>query len=210
MDESIGKFVDALEKAGVRDQTLIVFFSDNGGPQANGSSNGALRGQKATTWEGGVRVPFILNWPKQLLAGEYNNPVIQLDVLPTALAAAGVPVSADEKLDGVNLLPFIKGEKTSAPHETLYWRFGQQTAIRHGDWKLVKANGIDKLALFNLKDDIGEQNDKIASEPEVTAKLQNLWNEWNATLVEPAWKPAAQNAGGKNGKGKAKGQKNRK
>lgn len=210
MDESIGKLLDALDTAGVRDQTLIVFFSDNGGPPANGSSNGPLRGQKATTWEGGVRVPFILNWPKQLPAGEYNNPVIQLDVLPTALAAAGAPVSADEKLDGVNLLPFIKGEKSSAPHETLYWRFGQQTAIRHGDWKLVKANGIDKPALFNLKDDVGEQHDKIASEPEVAVKLQKTWDEWNATLVEPAWIPAAQTAGGKNGKGKAKGQKNRK
>jgi arylsulfatase A-like enzyme len=203
MDEGIGKVVDALQKAGVRENTLIAFISDNGGPPVNGSSNGSLRGFKATTWEGGVRVPFILNWPGQLQAAEYHQPVIQLDLLPTILAAVGKPVAAEEKLDGVNLLPFLKGDATGAPHESLFWRFGQQTAIRQGDWKLVKANGIDQPALFNLKDDIGEQHDKSASEPEVFAKLQKTWDEWNATLVEPAWKPAAQQPGAK---GKGKGQ----
>lgn len=78
------------------------------------------------------------------------------------------------KNHGVDLRPFIKGEKSDAPHESLDWRFGQQTAIRHGDWKLVKANGIDQPQLFNLKDDIGEQSDKSASEPEVSAKLQKI------------------------------------
>ena len=207
MDEGIGKVVDALQKAGVRENTLIAFISDNGGPPVNGSSNGSLRGFKATTWEGGVRVPFILNWPGQLQAAEYHQPVIQLDLLPTILAAVGKPVAAEEKLDGVNLLPFLKGDATGAPHESLFWRFGQQTAIRQGDWKLVKANGIDQPALFNLKDDIGEQHDKSASEPEVFAKLQKTWDEWNATLVEPAWKPAAQQPDAKGkGKGKGKGQ----
>ena len=154
-----------------------------------------------------MRVTFILNWPGQLQAAESHQPVIQLDLLPTILAAVGKPVAAEEKLDGVNLLPFLKGDATGAPHESLFWRFGQQTAIRQGDWKLVKANGIDQPALFNLKDDIGEQHDKSASEPEVFAKLQKTWDEWNATLVEPAWKPAAQQPGAKGkGKGKGKGQ----
>lgn len=202
MDEGIGKVIDALQKTGVREKTLIAFISDNGGPPVNGSSNGPLRGQKATTWEGGVRVPYILNWPGQLKASEYHQPVIQLDLLPTILAAAGTPVAADEKLDGVNLLPFVTGEATGVPHESLFWRFGQQTAIRHGDWKLVKANGIDQPALFNLKDDIGEQSDKSATEPEVFANLQKSWDAWNATLVEPAWKPGAQQGG--KGKGKKK------
>jgi arylsulfatase A-like enzyme len=206
MDEGIGKVVEALQKAGVRENTLIAFISDNGGPPVNGSSNGALRGQKATTWEGGIRVPFILNWPGQLKASEYHQPVIQLDLLPTILAAIGSPATPEEKLDGVNLLPYVKGEVETAPHESLYWRFGQQTAIRHGDWKLVKANGIDKPALFNLKDDIGEQNDKSFSEPELVVKLQKIWDEWNSTLVEPAWKPAAQQKGGQ-GKGKGKNRK---
>ncbi len=207
MDESIGKVVEALKKAGVRENTLIAFISDNGGPPVNGSSNGALRGYKATTWEGGVRVPFVLNWPGQLKPAEYDQPVIQLDLLPTILATVGAPVPAEEKLDGVNLVPYVKGEVPGAPHESLYWRFGEQTAIRHGDWKLVKANGIDKPALFNLKDDIGEQHDKAASEPEVFAKLQKTWDEWNATLVEPAWKPAAQQGGKGKGNGKGKGKK---
>lgn len=202
LDEGVGNVIDALQSAGVREKTLIAFISDNGGPPVNGSSNGRLRGQKATTWEGGVRVPFILNWPGQLKASEYYQPVIQLDLLPTILAATGKPVAAEEKLDGVDLLPFVKGEATGEPHESLYWRFGQQMAIRHGDWKLVKANGIDKPALYNLKDDTGEQNDKSASEPEVVAKLQKTWDAWNATLVEPAWRQPAQQGAKGNGKGK--------
>ena len=206
LDEGVGKVVEALSKAGLTERTLLVFISDNGGPPVNGSTNGPLRGQKATTWEGGVRVPFILNWPGQLKSADYHQPVIQLDLLPTILAAAGSPVAADEKLDGVDLLPFVKGEISDAPHASLYWRFGQQTAIRHGDWKLVKANGNDHPQLFNLKDDIGEQTDKAASEPEVFAKLQKTWNEWNSTLVEPSWKPAAQQPGGK-GKGKGRNSK---
>ncbi len=204
LDEGVGRVIDALKATGLREKTMIAFISDNGGPPVNGSSNGPLRGQKATTWEGGVRVPFILNWPGQLTAAEYHQPVIQLDLLPTILAATGKPVAAEEKLDGVNLLPFLKGEAKGAPHESLYWRFGRQTAIRHGDWKLVSANGISKPALFNLKDDLGEQDDKSASEPQILAKLQKTWDAWNATLVEPAWKPAAQQRKRSNGKGRKK------
>ena len=97
----------------------------------------------------------------------------------------------------MNLLPYLSGEKTGAPHSQLYWRFGEQRAIRQGDWKLVKARGIDAPQLFNLKDDIGEQKDLSAAEPALTAELQQKWDAWNATLVEPSWVPAAQQNGGK-------------
>src|SRR5207253_7121024 len=117
-------------------------ISDNGGPPANASSNGPLRGHKAQTWEGGIRVPFLVQWKGVLAAGKlYDAPVIQLDILPTALAAAGVAARSEWKLDGVNLLPFLAGENPKPPHQALYWRFGQQIALRMGDWKLVKAPG---------------------------------------------------------------------
>jgi len=97
LDEGVGKVVETLSTAGLTERTLLVFISDNGGPAANGSSHGPLRGQKATTWEGGVRVSFILNWPGQLKPADHHQPVIQLDLMPTILAAAGSPVAADEK-----------------------------------------------------------------------------------------------------------------
>ena len=130
--------------AGLERDTLIVFLSDNGGPTMrgttiNGSRNDPLRGSKRTTLEGGIRVPFVVSWKGSLPEGVvYEQPVIQLDVLPTVLAAAGVKVEPEWKLDGVNLLPYLKGEIIRPPHDALYWRLGEQTAVRRGDWKLVR------------------------------------------------------------------------
>jgi arylsulfatase A-like enzyme len=189
----------------------VVFVADNGGPeQVNASDNGPLRGGKATTWEGGVRVPFLLQWKGKLPAGKtFEHPVIQLDLLPTALAAAGVEVKPEWKLDGVNLLPHVLGEKAGAPHAALYWRFGGQMAVRAGDWKLVKAvDGggraggggaasrrekatVEGAKLFNLKDDLGEQTDLAAKNPEKVKELADLWTKWNAELVPPAFGPPA-------------------
>jgi arylsulfatase A-like enzyme len=126
--------------------------------------------------------------------------VVQLDILPTALAAAGVAAKPEWKLDGVNLLPYLTGEKTSAPHETLYWRFGQQIALRMGDWKIVKApmneeeakvrggkGTTDGAHLYNLKQDIGEQNNLAAKNPEKLKELSAMWNKINSEMAEPAW-----------------------
>src|SRR5204863_4875933 len=144
MDEAIGRVLDKLKAERLEEDTLVFFFNDNGGPTMrgttiNGSVNTPLRGSKRTTLEGGVRVPFVVRWPGRLPAGTtYHPPMIQLDILPTALAAAGVDVKPDWHLDGINLLPHLTGQKSEVPHDTLYWRFGQQMAIRRGDWKLVK------------------------------------------------------------------------
>src|SRR5262245_34340092 len=125
MDEAVGKVLEKVTAAGLDEDTLIVFFSDNGGPTMigttiNGSRNTPLRGSKRTTLEGGIRVPFVIAWKGKLPAGKvYDEPIIQLDVLPTALAAAGVETKSDWKLDGVNLLPFLTGEKTGRPHDAL-------------------------------------------------------------------------------------------
>ena len=146
MDDGIGRTMAALKEAGVLENTLVIFFNDNGGPTMagttiNGSSNAPLRGSKRQTWEGGIRVPFIVQWTGRLPAGRVDRrPIIQLDVMPTALAAAGVAVPADWKLDGVNLLPFLSGQNPARPHDALFWRLGDQMAIRMGDWKLVKTS----------------------------------------------------------------------
>lgn len=195
LDDAVGKVLDKLAAEKLADRTLVIFISDNGGPPANGSTNGPLNGQKATTWEGGIRVPFLLSWPGKLPAGTtYAEPVIQLDLLPTILAATGAAIEDAAKLDGVNLLPYLTGEQTEAPHKSLYWRFGEQMALRQGDWKLLKVRGDAKPRLYNLKDDIGEQTDLAATNAERVNQLQADWDAWNATLVEPKWIPGPQQA----------------
>jgi arylsulfatase A-like enzyme len=182
-DDAVGRVLETIRKSGQEENTLIVYLADNGGPTASTTSkNDPLRGFKSTTWEGGVRVPFMMQWKGKIPAGKtYDKPVIQLDLLPTAVAAAGGKVDPDWKLDGVDLLPYLTGEEAGKPHETFYWRFGQQMAIRHGDWKLVTANGgSGKPELYNLAADISETTDLAAKNPEKAQELQALWDRWNA------------------------------
>lgn len=213
LDDSVGTVLNKVRELNLEEDTLIYFFSDNGGPTPSiTSGNGPLKGYKSQTSEGGIRVPFSVQWKGRIPAGKTEDrPVIQLDVLPTSLAAAGVEVDPAWKLDGVNLLPYLKGEKTEAPHDALYWRFGQQLAVRKGDWKLVKsvADGnarsgagkasVEEAKLYNLKDDIGEKNDLAAANPEKVKELTELWNQWNSGLVDPKWHPNGPRRGNRNG-----------
>jgi len=202
MDDAVGRVLKSLRAAQLEEQTLIFFISDNGGPTMQGttinaSNNAPLRGSKRTTLEGGVHVPFLIQWKGHLAAGKvYDNPVIQLDIQPTALAAAGIDVKSDAKFDGVNLLPFMTGKASGVPHETLYWRLGEQNAIRHGDWKLVQydlnvdsypSRGVTAPRLYHLKDDIGEANDLAAKHPEKVSELNGLWKSWSNEMAEPLW-----------------------
>ncbi len=189
MDDAVGKILDKVREMGQEQNTLIFFLSDNGGPTGSTTSrNIPLRGFKSTTWEGGVRVPFCAQWKGTLPAGEtYEHPIIQLDILPTALAAAGEEADPEWKLDGVNLLPYLTGENSERPHETLYWRFGKQWAIRHGDWKLVGGNGGDLAGeLHNLAQEISESNNLAADNPEKVRELKSLWEGWNAEQAPPS------------------------
>jgi arylsulfatase A-like enzyme len=190
LDGGVGRILKMLRETGQEERTLIVFLSDNGAPPRNGSRNTPLRGTKGTTWEGGLRVPFVMQWKGVLPAGRVvDAPVVSLDLLPTALAAAGVDVS----LDGVNLLPFLTGKTIAPPHNALFWRYGEQFAVRQGDWKLVRAPDTTtkppalKTGLFNLRDDRSEQHDRSADEPAKAKELQALWDEWNAGNVKPLW-----------------------
>ena len=188
MDDAVGKVLAKVRELGQEDNTLIVFTSDNGGPtRQTTSSNGPLRGFKATTWEGGVRVPFCIQWKGTLPAGKtYDHPIIQLDILPTALAAAGSKIDPSWKLDGVDLKPYLTGERSDQPHETLYWRFGKQWAVRHGDWKLLVGNaGSGRPELYHLSEDLGEKTDLASNDPVKLKELQGIYDRWNAEQAEP-------------------------
>jgi arylsulfatase A-like enzyme len=232
MDEAIGSVRKKLTETGQEKNTLIAFISDNGGPTmlgvtVNGSINTPLRGSKRTTLEGGIRVPFLLAWPGKVKPGIYEKPVIQLDVHATALAAAEIKPAAEWKVEGVNLLPYVTGEQKGSPHEALFWRFGEQMAIRSGDWKLVRYDSnietqtgktnqpVTSAKLYNLAADIHEDHDLSATNPEKARELQAIWDQWNESNIRPLWgkdfssEPAKNAAPGK-GAGKKKQQNKKK
>jgi arylsulfatase A-like enzyme len=198
LDDGIGQVMAHLRETGRDKDTLVFFFSDNGGPGHktplmgnNTALNTPLRGDKFQTLEGGIRVPMFVSWPGKLPAGQlYDHPVIALDVLPTALTAAGAQVPAD--CDGVDILPHLTGASGVPPHTALYWRFGPQKAVRSGQWKLVDWRDLETgkgsgWQLYDLSSDIGEQHDLAASQPQVVAQLSRQWEEWNTKNVAPLW-----------------------
>jgi arylsulfatase A-like enzyme len=194
MDDAVGAVLSKLRDTGIEEQTLIVFISDNGGPtQGNGSLNTPLSGVKGQLLEGGIRVPFIVQWRNRLPRGKvYHQPVIALDILPTVVAAARGTIPENAGLDGVSLLPYLQGGKEGAPHEALYWRQGESMAIRKGSDKLLIQPGKSPQ-LFDLDADIGEQHDLATDEPQKAADLMAALEAWNETLAEPLWqrKPRA-------------------
>lgn len=186
LDDGVGKVLAKIREHKLEGDTLILFVGDNGGPTPQTTSrNNPLRGYKAQAWEGGIRVPFLAQWPGKLPKGKiYENPVIALDFLPTAVAAGGgKPPSG---LDGVDLLPYVTGKNNAAPHDALYWRFGLQRAIRKGDWKLVQA-ATDSWELYNLREDISESKNLASSQPERAKELLAAYEAWNSQLAEPRW-----------------------
>ncbi len=203
MDEAIGSVIAKLKESGQLDNTLVMFISDNGGPTmvgvtVNGSKNDPLRGSKRTTLEGGIRVPFLVSWPAKLKPAVYDKPAIQLDLHTTALAAAGIELQPQWKLDGINLLPHLTNENQTAPHDSLYWRFGDQMAIRSGDWKLVRYDlnaetqtglrqDVTAAKLYNLAMDIHEDHDLASQNPSMVSQLQAQWDKWNQGNVAPLW-----------------------
>jgi arylsulfatase A-like enzyme len=199
MDDAIAQVLGRLRESKLEENTLIFFISDNGGPTEQTSScNSPLRGHKGQVLEGGIRVPFMVQWKGHLPAGKvYEQPVISLDIHPTAIAAAGGKIGADAKLDGVNLIPYLTGENKNLPHDRLFWRFAQQWAIRMGDWKLEKGPERGAPELFNLAGDIGEKDNLASSQPEKVKELQAAYDTWNSQLIQPLWRQG----GGRGGPG---------
>ena len=204
VDDGVGQIMDMLLRLGIDDNTLIFFTSDNGGAddsaEYNDQSrmtqhNGGLRGRKGFFYEGGIRVPFIVRWPGRLPEGAvYNNPVTQLDIYATAVAATNAPVPA-KPLDGVDLIPYLSGQRQERPHHTLYWGFQDQHkrwAVRNGDWKLTMEIRNDRaiqeknfacvLELHNLAQDPLEAENLASTHPQKVQELMALRNEFYKDL----------------------------
>lgn len=192
LDRGIGRIVDTLETHGLRENTLIIFLSDNGGPTKElTSSNLPLRDGKGSMYEGGLRVPFITSWPGMLPKSQVCHELISsLDVFPSVakLAKAGLP----DHLDGVDMLPVLKQANEQLPPRTLYWRQGSRAALRNGPWKIVANQGNARSRnptdrsweLYHIDSDIGETRNLALENPEMLSALKTEWEELNAQMSE--------------------------
>jgi arylsulfatase A-like enzyme len=204
MDDGVGRVLAAVKDAGIEKDTMIWFFSDNGGPPANvaPTDNAPLRGFKGQVLEGGIRVPFAVQWRGHLPEGAvFAQPVISLDVFATAAALAGAQTPADRKMDSVNILPHLLGEAKTPPHDWLHWRTGGGAtwAVRKGPYKLVHlAAGAEQL--YDLDADIAEAKDLAGKKPDLVEQLRKGHDAWNAEMIAPRWespRPPAKKAAAK-------------
>ena len=188
LDDGIGQVTDALKRNGIEENTLIFFASDNGGGVAHYTSNEPLRLGKQTMFEGGIRVPFLMKWPKRIPQGTvFESPVSALDIFPTAYVAAGGLLKENMNLDGVDLLPYVEGSVKSTPHKNLFWRAGSIWAVRDDNWKLIFA--AETYWLYDLEQDLGEANNLADQHPDVVQKLQKHYDHWNHANIPPIWPP---------------------
>jgi arylsulfatase A-like enzyme len=196
LDDNVGRVLAAVAAAGQTDNTIVYFASDNGCAAywPGLCSCTPLRGGKLSYYEGGIRVPFMVRWPGHIKAGlVYRDVVSLLDVLPTSVAAAGGKLPTDRVYDGVDLMPYLTGKKTSPPHNMLAWRELPLFSIRQGDWKLWESVndktgkfGEYKL-LFNLKDDLNETNNLADKNPQKVKELEDLSHQWSKMMTDPKW-----------------------
>ncbi|MDF7825372.1 sulfatase-like hydrolase/transferase [Pontiellaceae bacterium B12227] len=195
LDEGVGQVLQCLENNKLLENTIIVFMSDNGGPEnQNASSNGALRGEKGTLWEGGVRVPFFIQWLEKIPSGkELDEPVISLDLLPTFGKAAGIKYEIES--DGINLWPLILNHKADAPVRSFYWRRGgmKNCAFRQGKYKWLENRRTGQQWLFDIEADLAEKTNVMDQYPEVAEKMKRKYAAWEKSVPDPAfesgWKP---------------------
>ncbi len=188
MDDGIGAVLKQLEDKGLDKNTIVVFLSDNGGPENdNASDNGPLRGQKSNFWDGGIKVPFAIQWPAKIKAGTvYEKPVISLDILATVAATVKSKINPEKPLDGVNLLPYLNGENKKAPHQYLFWRNYDKDiiAVRTEEHKIVVTKTHNE-ELFNSLKDISEKTNLYQQEKDTFDKLLQQWKVWNKQLKNP-------------------------
>lgn len=211
MDDCVRLLLEKLDALNLREKTLVVFLSDNGGlhtvegPNTPATTNRPLRGGKGGLYEGGLRIPLIIRWPGKIPAGKVEStPVIGMDVFPTLLSAAGAPPSP-QPLDGVDLLPLLKGGKRPA-RASLFWHYPHYSnqrgfpggAVRTGDWKLIESYDDGHLELYNLADDPRETDNLALSHPARTYELLTALRTWRDTTgaqpmkgPSPDYDPAA-------------------
>ncbi|MCP4120202.1 MAG: sulfatase-like hydrolase/transferase, partial [Bacteroidetes bacterium] len=190
LDVNVGKIVKELKTLGLFENTVIVFLSDNGGPVARKNPwtiNAPYRGSKGILLEGGIHVPFAISWPKGIKAGSsYENPVTALDLTPTFVELAGGKIVPEDKMDGVNIYPYLSGEKEADPNQLLKWRFTISASIREGDWKLIRLP--DRLPmLYNLKEDIAEQHDVADQHRDRVVRMLKALGDWDVSAPQPLY-----------------------
>ena len=210
MDEQIGRVLDHLEALGLADRTAVLFMSDNGGlstSEGSPTSNLPLRGGKGWLYEGGIREPFLIRWPGVTKPGSRCDvPVISTDFYPTILDMAGLPARPGQTLDGVSLVPLLRGGRSLEPRD-LFWHYPHYSnqggfpgaVIREGDWKLIERFEDGRVQLFNLAEDLGERNDLATAQPGRVAAMRERLHAWykqtNARFLRPLkdgpqpWRP---------------------
>ncbi|MCP4310876.1 MAG: sulfatase-like hydrolase/transferase [Bacteroidetes bacterium] len=190
VDDGVGALLDSLEAFGLEENTIVVFLSDNGGPETkNASDNGLLREGKGSVYEGGFHVPFAMKWDGVLSPGVYEHPVSSLDIFASITSLNRTPLNPEKPLDGINLIPFLTGEDHSLPHEAIYLRKydDKKFAVRAGDYKIVTHDNADIKELYNLEDDIGETIDLAEVYPRKLEELDSIRKAWNEELIPPAF-----------------------
>lgn len=189
VDENIGRLLARLDETGIADDTVVIFTSDNGGlATAEGSPtcNAPLSEGKGWMYEGGTREPLLIRCPGMTAPGSRCGvPVTSPDFYPTLLELAGVPPRPEQHVDGVSLVPLLRGG-TELPREAIFWHYphyGNQGgtpggSVRSGDWKLIEFFEDGRLELYNLRCDPGEKENRAAAEPEIAARLLELLRNW--------------------------------
>ena len=189
LDDQVGRLLQHVDSLGLDDNTIIVFLSDNGGAAYNGTTDNApYRGGKLTNFEGGIKVPFMMEYKGRIKPGtKFTQPVISMDIFSTVTAAMGIDLPKDRKYDGVNLIPYVNGDISQAPHEALYWRSDFNKAIRKGDWKLIVNEYDNTNQLYNLKTDSIESHNLYSTKREVANDLLRSLDEWEKDMIKPLW-----------------------
>lgn len=190
LDDAVGEVLDAVDRSGERDNTIVYFLSDNGcaAYYEGMCACEPLRGGKLTHFEGGVRVPYMMRWPAKVKSPQvYREMVSTLDIFPTVVAAAGGQLRTDRVYDGVDIMPFLTGQKQGPAHASLMWRRRPLVSIRQGDWKMWKELNGKYTLLFNLKDDLNETTNLADRYPEKVKELEHALDQWSKDLQDPRW-----------------------
>lgn len=185
MDLAVGQVMETLQKEGVYENTVIFYFSDNGGAKKVKANNLPLRDFKQSVYEGGLRVPFIMSWPVNLKPSVNNEPVISLDIMPTICGILGIDLPNDRIYDGKNILPVINGQLEKPLHDELYWDGNQNKwAVREGNWKMVSPKN-EIYELYNLSEDLSEKNNVITQFPDQANLLKSKYENWRREMASP-------------------------
>lgn len=190
LDDAVGMIMNKLKELELEENTIVFFLSDNGGATYTlAADNSPLKGGKMSNFEGGINVPFMIQWKGKIPAGmQYLPPVSSLDIFATSMDLAKCEVP-NRKLDGVNIMPYLLDStyQNKLPHEILYWRAGDHKAIRKGSWKMIKDTKSNQSVLYNIQNDKYEKNNVLAEEPKTIEVLENELKKWESQMIDSRW-----------------------